>query len=91
MGTRKVFFRFLIVSFGRLPFSDRSIRSKQNKTKQNKTKQLLFPFCKDSVYFLLRHSEWESRTDTQAEGEAGSMLGARRGTLMPGLQDQAPG
>ena len=86
MGTRKVFFRFLIVSFGRLPFSDRSIRSKQNKTKQ-----LFFPFCKDSVYFLLRHSEWESRTDTQAEGEAGSMLGARRGTLMPGLQDQAPG
>ena len=36
-------------------------------------------------------TEREREAETQAEGEAGSMQGARRGTQIPGLQDHALG
>ena len=40
---------------------------------------------------LFIYSERQREADTQAEGEAGSMQGARSGTRFPGLQDRALG
>ena len=41
------------------------------------------------IYLFIREREREA--ETQAEGEAGSMQGARHGTLSQGLQDHIPG
>ena len=41
---------------------------------------LLFIFLKDFIYSFMRDTHTEREAETQAEGEAGSMQGARRGT-----------
>ena len=42
---------------------------------------ILFYFFKDLIYLFMRDTEKEA--ETQAEGGAGSMQGARRGTQSP--------
>ena len=48
---------------------------------------------KGFIYLFMRDTEREGETETQAEGEAGSMQGARRGTRSrhPGVTPWAEG